>query len=1001
MEYTSLEIRKIGSKSWAVIPNGIDADLRWQSDYTGGGFGNFITIKSINGAQEWKNIPYTVISYTDVVTPANNRPSFSSPQEFQIYAKQTGFFVDGDSGTGTATSFNELTDTPDTKTGSAGKAVVVSYDETQLEYELIPIINDSTDIPDFPQELIEGKYLKVVGGVYTLVDAIEGTQNNIGKKVILGYTDATPTINLAVTRANQIGFVVSEQETPVLLYFRSITGTFPIKQYNYIFLAGKGTYGTGNTTVTSGMLYALPTTFVTPEEIEDDPNSVTFNLDPVVDGDFVTKANTTFWDFSDSTYPDDGMNFYFSYTDDGVLYYALFVGDPNSVDPVGIYGTGGTPFTEDDFVTTTNDTVQPIPDPKDTLWIKSNGDLTKAQRVGDILYGILDQYTGEEMTLEKTDPAEVNGITVFLVGEEYFKRVNPRGVYNIRWFGAKADGSDCSEAILLCMNSIPTTSSLYPLWGRSTIFFPKGDWIVNQTISPDYPIGLVLRGVGQFSTSITTTNDSGDIFDYTAYVNVTTEDIVFIHKTESDRSTWTNTLFNMNGTGGGRNFVVNRCYFFGFNKIQKFNTTQNEDTNYWSNCTVADCNTFIDSENPQGVCNHFDNITWGGGIKNIFDVAGFQSTLITNANIVIDGCVLKFKDIASKYNDQGFTFINCRSEWTNAHAVANTQPKWIDAAGSNIGCVVRMIDCHNIQGVAPHSGALLFNLGAGGLQLNIHGGELEGGWIVSESVVSTDRLNYINVQNAFIKDRSLWSFPTSTGFYPSITIYENEQDKTKTYSSVPMHYYGANMFLNDGLMVSQRDDVNKAMTWGVRSDGIAYVQTQLKSGGAASFLINPYLGSKTGIGLGVEPAEILEVGGQVRLEAANKDANAPTLGQVKTLVNTKLTTPTGSTSQYVNGTGGLSDYAPYTGLVSTTGTGTSLVTESTTIGTALVLLQNQITASAIENTTMTATPTPTTLNSAYPSVPNFCRVYTTGTTDNPYTCVKMPSGTWVITPGLS
>lgn len=360
MEYTSLEIRKIAVGTWIVIPNGVEADLRGQNKYTGGISGDFATIKSINGAQEWKNIPYTVISYTDTITPANNRASFATAQAFLIYANQTGFFAEGGSGTGTATSFDELTDTPDSKTGSAGKAVVVSDDETQLEYQLIPIINNSTDIADFPPALIEGKYLKIVGGVYTLVDAIEGTQNNIGKKVLLGFTDVVPTINSTVSRANEVGFVVSEQETPVLIYFKSFFSTslgyYGAKNYNYIFLPGKGTYGTGNTTVTSSMLYPLPPTFVTPEDIEDDPNSVTYNLDPVTDGDFISKANTTFWDFTESTYPDEGMNFYFSYTDDGVLYYALFVGTP------GTYGSGGTPFTEDDFVTTTSDEVLPIDD---------------------------------------------------------------------------------------------------------------------------------------------------------------------------------------------------------------------------------------------------------------------------------------------------------------------------------------------------------------------------------------------------------------------------------------------------------------------------------------------------------------------------------------------------------------------------------------------------------------------------------------------------------------
>jgi hypothetical protein len=99
------------------------------------------------------------------------------------------------------------------------------------------------------------------------------------------------------------------------------------------------------------MFHQLPPLNLTPEDIENDPNATINNLDPVIDGDFVAKANETFWDFSDSG--DEGtdggtISYYFSYTDDGVLYYALFVGTP------GMYGDGATPFVEDDFVTTTD-----------------------------------------------------------------------------------------------------------------------------------------------------------------------------------------------------------------------------------------------------------------------------------------------------------------------------------------------------------------------------------------------------------------------------------------------------------------------------------------------------------------------------------------------------------------------------------------------------------------------------------------------------------------------
>lgn len=59
-----------------------------------------------------------------------------------------------------------------------------------------------------------------------------------------------------------------------------------------------------------------------------------------------------------------------------------------------------------------------------TATIKSNESLTLAQRKGDVLHGILDQYTGEEITLSKvTGTPTIDNIIYFQLGSEYFKRV--------------------------------------------------------------------------------------------------------------------------------------------------------------------------------------------------------------------------------------------------------------------------------------------------------------------------------------------------------------------------------------------------------------------------------------------------------------------------------------------------------------------------------------------------------------------------------------------------
>lgn len=76
------------------------------------------------------------------------------------------------------------------------------------------------------------------------------------------------------------------------------------------------------------------------------------------------------------------------------------------------------------------------------LYITSAQDISLAKRKGDTLYGILDQYTGEEITLNKvTGAPTVDGIMYFELDGEYFKR-SYSGFINVKWFGAKADNTN-------------------------------------------------------------------------------------------------------------------------------------------------------------------------------------------------------------------------------------------------------------------------------------------------------------------------------------------------------------------------------------------------------------------------------------------------------------------------------------------------------------------------------------------------------------------------------
>lgn len=108
-----------------------------------------------------------------------------------------------------------------------------------------------------------------------------------------------------------------------------------------------------------------------------------------------------------------------------------------------------------------------------TLYIKSNESLDKAHRKGDVIYGILDQYTGEEITLSKIDYIPiVDNIIYFQLGTEYFKR-NNIDKYNVKWFGAKGDGvTDDTEKIQSCINKV------FEL-GGGVIYFPISIYIVS------------------------------------------------------------------------------------------------------------------------------------------------------------------------------------------------------------------------------------------------------------------------------------------------------------------------------------------------------------------------------------------------------------------------------------------------------------------------------------------------------------------------------------------
>jgi len=142
-------------------------------------------------------------------------------------------------------------------------------------------------------------------------------------------------------------------------------------------------------------------------------------------------------------------------------------------------------------------------------WIKSNETLYLAQRKGDVLYGILDQYTGEEITLSKvTGTPTVDGIIYFQLGSEYFIRNGDVTVLN---FGADPTGmNDSSLAFQKAIDILPEgvlqeepeLQGQSPLGGGGRVMVPDGKYkISNSVLIPSHVeiFGSSAGGVTIFS----------------------------------------------------------------------------------------------------------------------------------------------------------------------------------------------------------------------------------------------------------------------------------------------------------------------------------------------------------------------------------------------------------------------------------------------------------------------------------------------------------------------
>lgn len=363
-------------------------------------------------------------------------------------------------------------------------------------------------------------------------------------------------------------------------------------------------------------------------------------------------------------------------------------------------------------------------------------------------------------------------IKVNTISKGRYKRLVDTTEVNVKHFGAKSyigiinnssDFEDSTEAFNKALNHLPKTGSLSG-WGIGTIIIPKGNYLINGEINRLSPIGVIFKGEGQYATSITRTIDTGVMFPLKTYINVEFRDISFHHVTSEDQSRWTNTLFSLNGQGGGRNFVLENITTYNFSRIIHHTNAINEDTTYINRCTFSSCHTFLESENSQAVINHYNNFTLGGQIQRGFYIAGNQQSLIQNLNWVIDGTLIEYKNLPDRFSTRGLTMINCKGEFTNAHSVANTVPKLIKASGNHIISTISFLDCSLIGGPAPHEDTILFEIDGANVSWSFTGGTLNSKPKITESTSNVPRrANFISFKNITMNFTPDQWFITDTG----------------------------------------------------------------------------------------------------------------------------------------------------------------------------------------------------------------------------------------------
>ncbi|WP_297334644.1 hypothetical protein [Flavobacterium sp.] len=178
-------------------------------------------------------------------------------------------------------------------------------------------------------------------------------QDNKGRSIYIGTITEPYSIYTILNKINSRRTVIEATDTPVIFWGDRLINGIPTERVNYLWMGGKGVIGTEGSPANLSQLYLLPPSSINNSDIEEIDNSIIIDLGEVANGIYIDFINAETRELSQAD-----KKYYFSYTNNGNLYFVIFKGIP------GIYNGN---LTISDFTATPTNTEIIAPGLNDVL----------------------------------------------------------------------------------------------------------------------------------------------------------------------------------------------------------------------------------------------------------------------------------------------------------------------------------------------------------------------------------------------------------------------------------------------------------------------------------------------------------------------------------------------------------------------------------------------------------------------------------------------------------